>query len=143
MQQALPYGEGVLSGPEAELPVVAPAGPALGAVPLRLTLHDPPTQLLTGSQTQILALLENTAVVGLVVHCGPITGLLLEGGQDGPIVGGVYGWVALSASADFELTAGGRHLCEGATEVRRTTDGPTAPMLPQGAYGLVQRRICP
>jgi hypothetical protein len=130
----------VSSDPEAERPVVvAPAGPSLGPVPLRLTLEDPPTQLLTGSRTPIVAVMENIDTKEVLVHCGAIVGLLLDGGCEGPIVGGVYGWRYAIGGSDFRLAAGGRQRCEGITDVRRTTKGPTAPMLPQGAYGLVAR----
>jgi hypothetical protein len=98
----LPYGGAVSSDSEGDPPVVAPAGPALGPVPLRLTLDDPPRQLLTGSRIRIVAL-ETTGADALAIHCGVPVGLMLEGGPDGPIVGGVYGGNMLLTVADFRL----------------------------------------
>jgi hypothetical protein len=137
MQRAdAPYREVMTERFEAHPNQIAPAGPALGPTPLMLALLDPPGSLLTGSDTPLTAVLMNTGSEALLVHCGPVIGVLQEDGPGGPAVGGSWGTSLLTDFIDFGLLPGEKRRLTGVTSVRRMTSGPSAPMLPQGPYGL-------
>ena len=105
---------------------------------LTATLIRAPTVLVSGRKVELEADLFNASqdLLELTVY---LVGELLEGGVGGPVVGGSWGWRALTGTPSFIMPAGAKQVVTGFVEARRSTEGPSAPMLARGRYGLRAR----